>query len=194
MRPASTGWSGGAGARRRERRGGSADPSTYTGASGRGSPQRTPDDTGPEGAGPAGHGPARPGPEGLGPEGLPALALALLEHLEGALWMALVEDDGGEACALVKARDGRGKRICLGRADAVTPSQARDAARRVLSDANAVDSPLASLLHSSPGRRNRPARPCGCARGAGRPQTWRLARGRRATRCQRRRHRWCRTD
>ena len=39
-------------------------------------------------------------------DGLPALALALLEHIEGAFWMALVEDDGGGPCALVKARDG----------------------------------------------------------------------------------------
>ena len=56
--------------------------------------------------GPAGPGPAGLGPAGLDPEGLPALALALLEHLGGGFWMALVEDDGGEAFALVKARDG----------------------------------------------------------------------------------------
>ena len=47
---------------------------------------------------------ARDGEDGAA--GLPALALALLEHIEGAFWMALVEDDAGEACALVKARDG----------------------------------------------------------------------------------------
>ena len=46
------------------------------------------------------------------PEGLPALALALLEHIEGEFWMALVEGDaeaggdGGGRCALVKARGG----------------------------------------------------------------------------------------
>ncbi|MDE0051575.1 MAG: hypothetical protein OXO52_17435 [Rhodospirillales bacterium] len=45
-------------------------------------------------------------PEDLGPSGLPALALALLEHLGGGFWMALVEDDSGEVLALVKARDG----------------------------------------------------------------------------------------
>ena len=46
------------------------------------------------------------GPAGLGPSGLAALALALLAHLGGGFWMALVEDDGGETFALVKARDG----------------------------------------------------------------------------------------
>ena len=40
---------------------------------------------------------------------------------------------------------GRGKRICLGRADAVTPSQARDAARRVLGDAYHGKDPTAAL-------------------------------------------------
>ena len=45
-------------------------------------------------------------PAGSNPSGLPALALALLEHLGGGFWMALVEDDGGVAFALVKARDG----------------------------------------------------------------------------------------
>ena len=40
---------------------------------------------------------------------------------------------------------GRGKRIYLGRADAVTPSQARDAARRVLGDAYHGKDPTAAL-------------------------------------------------
>ena len=46
-------------------------------------------------------------------EGLPALAPALLERIEGAFWMALVEGEadssaagGGRRYALVKARDG----------------------------------------------------------------------------------------
>ena len=47
---------------------------------------------------------------GESPEGLPALALALLAHIEGAFWMALVEGDedpsGGRRYALVKAWDG----------------------------------------------------------------------------------------
>ena len=58
----------------------------------------------PEGAGPAGLGPAGPGPEGL-----PALALALLDHVESEFWMALVEGGapgGTGRYALVKARDG----------------------------------------------------------------------------------------
>ena len=70
----------------------------------------------------AGQGPAGPGPEGRnpagsGPAGRPALAAALLEHIEDGFWMALVEGDadpsaaggpgGGEGrYALVKARDG----------------------------------------------------------------------------------------
>ena len=44
------------------------------------------------------------------PAGLPALALALLEAIDGAFWMALVEGDadpsGGRRYALVKARGG----------------------------------------------------------------------------------------
>ena len=50
-----------------------------------------------------------PNPAGLDPEGVPALALALLEHVEGVFWMALVEGesaDGRGRYALVKARDG----------------------------------------------------------------------------------------
>ena len=47
---------------------------------------------------------------GESPEGLPALALALLAHIEGAFWMALVEGDedpaSGRRYALVKARGG----------------------------------------------------------------------------------------
>ena len=57
------------------------------------------------------------GPDVPGPPGRPALAAALLEHIEGGFWMALVEGDadssaaggpgGGEGrYALVKARDG----------------------------------------------------------------------------------------
>ena len=55
---------------------------------------------------PESSGPSGPGPEGPGPSGLAALALALLAHLGGGFWMALVEDDGGARFALVKARDG----------------------------------------------------------------------------------------
>ena len=61
------------------------------------------------GLGPAGLGPACPHPEGFDPAGLAALALALLAHVEGAFWMALVEGeaaDGRDRYALVKARDG----------------------------------------------------------------------------------------
>ena len=72
------------------------------------------DDAGP---GPEGLNPAGPGPEGSGLAGLPALAAALLEHIEDGFWMALIEGDadpsavggpgGGEGrYALVKARDG----------------------------------------------------------------------------------------
>ena len=57
-------------------------------------------------AGTMGLGPEGPGPAGPGPSGLAALALALLAHLGGGFWMALVEDDGGARFALVKARDG----------------------------------------------------------------------------------------
>ena len=75
------------------------------------------------------------------PEGLPALALALLEHLDGAFWMALVEDDGGEPCALVKARDGAvladGDEVFATRAAALA---AFDRAR-----------PLGWALHATPG-------------------------------------------
>ena len=51
------------------------------------------------------------GPEGLDPAGLPALALALLDCIDGEFWMALVEgdaapSDGGRRYALVKARGG----------------------------------------------------------------------------------------
>ncbi|MDD9990709.1 MAG: hypothetical protein OXP75_02825 [Rhodospirillales bacterium] len=67
----------------------------------------------PEGPDRAGLGPAGLHPEGSGPGGLPAPAPALLEHLGGAFWMALVEgeadpsDAGGRRrFALVKARDG----------------------------------------------------------------------------------------
>ena len=68
----------------------------------------------PVGAGPAGlgaerPGPAGPGPEGLGLAGLPALALALLEAIDGEFWMALVEGEahgGRPRYALVKARGG----------------------------------------------------------------------------------------
>ena len=59
----------------------------------------------PEGLHLAGH-----GPMGLHPSGVPALALALLAHIEGAFWMALVEGDedasGVRRYALVKARGG----------------------------------------------------------------------------------------
>ena len=55
-------------------------------------------------------GPGGSGPEGRRHECLPALALALLECIEGAFWMALVEGDedpsGGRRYALVKARGG----------------------------------------------------------------------------------------
>ena len=68
--------------------------------------------------GPAGPGPEGRNPAGFGLAGLPALAAALLEHIEDGFWMALVErgdadpsaaggPDGGEGrYALVKARDG----------------------------------------------------------------------------------------
>ena len=95
----------------------------------------------PAGLGPAGLGPAGLGPEGLGPKGLPALALALLEHLDGAFWMALVEDDGGGRFALVKARDGAvladGDEVFDGREVAVA---AFERAR-----------PLGWALHATPG-------------------------------------------
>lgn len=54
-------------------------------------------------------GETRAGDAAGSPEGRPALALAFLEHIEGAFWMALVEGeaaDGGSRYALVKARDG----------------------------------------------------------------------------------------
>ena len=63
----------------------------------------------PEGGGPSGLGLAGLGPSGLEPEALPALALALLDHVDGEFWMALVEGeaDGGQPrYALVKARGG----------------------------------------------------------------------------------------
>jgi len=63
----------------------------------------------PEGLDPAGLGPEGLHSESFDPEGLGALALALLEHVEGAFWMALVDGeaaDGRDRYALVKARDG----------------------------------------------------------------------------------------
>ena len=97
--------------------------------------------TGAKGAGPAGPGPESPGPAGLNPAGLPALALALLEHLDGAFWMALVEDDGGGPCALVKARDG----AILADGDEVFPTRA--AALAAFERAR----PLGWALHATPG-------------------------------------------
>ena len=93
-----------------------------------------------------GSGPGGPGPEGLGPEGpdpagLPALALALLAHLDGAFWMALVEDGGGARFALVKARDGAvladGDEVFDGREAAVAAFER--------------SRPLGWALHATPG-------------------------------------------